>query len=296
MRRLVLFSLALLSGICALAQGSASSQLNSFRNSTPPPIKDDLKSVPSKTLKVVILNDGTLVDELIKDAVEKGWYISPFEYISPEQFAKERTDTSSFFLIRAGKNAGWKEDSGMDYLSFRKGSAEASEDASKMQDIITLPLSPADDMEGRALPFIPAYVSIIQKHIEKVMEKSINAYRGMTLYNDIFSDGEYDAAYFVEGDFAFDVTTDKLDKDSKGKARFVTAGEMEELLDDPAPNTIYSLVLCPADPTLGSSNAYQMLICPDTGELVYYHKHHITKNKTAGFSKIEYLSILKYFK
>jgi len=296
MRRFVLISLALLTGICAAAQETATGQLNSFRNSTPPPIKDDLKSVPSKTVKVVILKDGTLVDELVQDAVEKGWYISPFEFITPEQFEKERTDTSCFFIIRAGKNAGWKEDSGMDYLSFKKGSADAANDASKMQDIITLPLSPDDDMDGKSLPFLPSYISIIQKHIEKVMDKNINAYRGMTMYNDIFSDGEYDAAYFMEGDFAFDISADRLSKDSKGKASFVNAEKMEELLENPAPNTIYSLVLSPANPNLGSSNAYQMLICPDTGELVYYHKHHITKNKTAGFSKIEYISILKYFK
>jgi len=296
MRRIAIITLAILSGICAMAQGTAQGQLNDFRNSTPPPYKDDLKSVPSKTIKVVLLNDNTLTDALLKDAIEKGWYISPYEFITTEDFDKVKTDTSSFFILRAGKNAGWKEDSGMDYLSFKKGHPDAEKDLSKLTDIITLPLSADDDIEGKALPFIPAYISIIQKHIEKVMEKSINAYRGMTMYNDIFSDGEFGAAYFSDGDFAFDVNQDKLSKDSKGRAKFVTAEEMEELLDNPAPNTLYSLVLSPADPNLGSSNAYQMLICPDTGELIYYHKHRITKNKPAGFSKIEYLSILKYFK
>lgn len=270
--------------------------MNDFRNSTPPPYKDDLKDVPAKTVKVVLLNDNTLTDVLIKDAVENGWYLSPYEFITPGEFEKIKTDTSAYFILRAGKNAGWKEDSGMDYLSFKKGSPEAEKDLSEMTDIITLPLSPDDDTEGKVFPYLPSYISIIQKHIEKIIEKNINAYRGMTMYNDIFSSGSYDAAYFREGDFAFDINQDKLTKDSKGKAKFADGEQIEELLENPAPNTIFSLVLCPSDPNMGSSNAYQMLICPDTGELVYYHKHRINKNKPAGFSKIEYLTILKYFK
>lgn len=297
MRRFFTLTLAtLLSCLCVSAQNTASGQLKDFRNTTPPPRKDGLKSVSAKILKVVVADDNTLIDGLVQDAVENGWYISPFEFITIEQFEKEKTDSSTFFLLRADKNAGWKEDSGMEYLSFRKGKPEATEDLNKMEEIITLPLAPVDDEEGVSLSYIPSYIAIIQKHIEKVMENSINAYRGMTMYNDIFKSGSYDAALFREGDFAFEVTPEKLSKDSKGKAKFADDEEIEAQLNQPEVGTIVSLVLQPTEPVMGSSFAYQMLICPESGDLVYYHKHRISKTKGAGFSKVEYLSILKYFK
>jgi len=297
MRRFVTLTLAvLLSCLCISAQETASGQLKDFRNTPPPPRKDGLKTVSAKILKVVVANDNTPADGLIQDAVENGWYISPFEFITIEQFEKEKTDSSMFFLIRADRNSGWKEDSGLEYLSFRKGDPDATEDLSEMEEIITLPLSPVDDEEGRALSYIPSYIAIIQRHIEKVMEKNINAYLGMSVYNDIFSSGSYSTALFRESDFAINITEEKLSNDSKGKAKFASDEEIEEMLENPAEGTIVSLVVQPNPPTVGSSFAYQMLICPYSGELVYYHKHKISKTKGAGFSKIEYMSILKYFK
>lgn len=296
MKRSITFIMAALLCFSAAAQSEVDQQLNSFRNSTPPPRKESLKDVPSKTLKVVLAGDESLMDMVIKDAVEKNWHLSPFEFITRDEFQTEKTDSTHYFLIRINKSAGWRDDSGLEFLSFRKGAPEASENMDEMKDIFSLPLGPEGEMPDRILPFIPAYITIIQKHIEQIIDKNINAYLGMAMYNDLFDRTKYDHGMFLQEDFSFSITPEKLASDTYDRARIVTADEMEEEMDSPSPRTLVSLVIYPTDPNLNSSNAYQMLICSDTQELVYYHKHKFTRNKSEGFTKIEYVTILKYFK
>ncbi len=296
MKRFITFIMTALLTVSAAAQNEVDNQLNSFRNSTPPPRKESLKDVPAKTLKVVLAGDDGLMDMVIKDAVEKNWHLSPFEFITPEQFQKEKTDSTHYFLIRVAKSAGWRDDSGLEFLSFRKGEPQAAGDIDQMKDIFSLPLAPEGEMQDRILPFIPAYISIFQKHIEKIIENNINAYLGMAMYNDLLDREKYNHGLFAEQDFSFGITPEKLASETNDRARMVTLEDIEDELDNPTPRTLVSLVVYPTDPNVNSSNAYQMLICSDTRELVYYHKHKFTKNKSEGFTKVEYLTILKYFK
>lgn len=282
--------------ISAAAQSEVDNQLSSFRNSTPPPRKESLKDVPAKTLKVVLAADDGMMDLVIKDAIDKNWHLSPFEYITPEQFEKEKTDSTHYFLIRVSKSAGWRDDSGLEFLSFRKGAPAAADDMDNMKDIFSLPLGPQGEMQDRILPFIPAYIDIFQKHIEQIIDKNINAYLGMSMYNDIFDREKFNFGLFAAEDFAFSITPEKLLSDTNERAKMVSIEDIEDEMDNPTPRTLVSLVVYPTDPNVNSSNAYQMLICSDTHELVYYHKHKFTKKKSEGFSKVEYLTILKYFK
>lgn len=270
--------------IAILTSVSVNAQPTKFADKKVPPRRENLKDLPGKVTKIVLLGDNSIMDLMIKDAVDKGWYISPFEFCSLSDFAKYKCDTNYYFLIRVKGLHRKEKEPAMEFLSLIKGNPEANKDMKKMPDILTLPLIPIGDEEGRIFSFIPSYISIIQNHIQKVIDKNLYAYLGTSFYADAINHAKDKKILFLESDFAFPETAQDLSKDFSDKAQFVTQEAMEDSISKATPATLVSLVLAPNISQKGSY-CYKMLISTDSRELYYYRKHKITKKNKAGFLK-----------
>src|SRR5690554_1619621 len=61
--------------------------------------KNTFATFGAKITKVVIPSTS-LADLMLRDAVNKGWRISPFEFCTMEEYNKIKEDTNYFFLLR----------------------------------------------------------------------------------------------------------------------------------------------------------------------------------------------------
>lgn len=249
--------------------------------------KDDFKDFPAKTTKVVLAEDNSLLDLMLKDAIEKNWYISPYEFCSMSEFENIKADTNYYFLIRVNGKMKKENEPSMEFLSLIKGGQAAEKGLSAMPEIISIPLQPIDDNEGRVFTYLPAFVNIIQKHVAKINSSILSAYIGIAAYADMMNGVNNKEILFGENDFAFEVSQEKMDKDFKGKARIVSEGTIDKALDDKAEDTLVSLIIAPIIEQKGSY-CYKMLISTDSQELFLYRKQKLGGKVKKGFNSEDY--------
>ncbi len=281
MKKIALFLVTLLFSVSIFAQPI------DMATKEVPPRRENLKDFIGKTTKIVLSGDNSLLDLLLKDAVDKGWYVSPFEFCSVEQFEKEKSDTNYYFLVRADGKIKKEKNNSIEYLSLLKGSNKVKNGIENMPEILSLPLQFSDNEDGKVFMYLSSYIKIIQTHVQKVINNNLYAYLGMLMYTDAIESATDKNLMFLDGDFAFPVTEVELERDFKGKGRFVSEKEMDRAITDGTPNTIVSLIIAPASEKSGVY-CYKMLISTDTQELLFYRQHKISKKNGAGFLKEDY--------
>lgn len=242
-------------------------------------------NIPEKTTKVVLAGDNSMTDLLYKNAIQKGWYISPFEFCTYQEFDKIKCDTNYYFLLRI-ESFSKKGDSSMEFITFIKGDQKAVDGIEKMPEVLSLPIFSEKDREGRIFSYLPAYINIFQSYIASVASGEIYP----SFYNRVVTKPLKETwnktIFFREDDFAFPVTQDMLNKKFNGKAHLVTQEEIDDAIDSERPNTLVSLVVAHSEPIKGSY-CYTMLISTDTYDLYFYKKHKISKWRKIGFSKMD---------
>lgn len=252
--------------------------------------KEDLKDFTAKTTKVVLSEDNSLLDLMLKDAIEKEWYVSPFEFCSKEEFDKIKSDTSYYFLMRVNGAFSKESEPAMEFLTLLKGGPEALKGLNEMPEILSMPLQPINDSEGKIFTFLPSYINIIQAHVLKVTRNVLSAYIGISAYTNLMDGATDKKILFSSDDFSFKVTDEKLEKDFKGMAKFATEEEIDKALADKASNTLVSLIIAP-NINQNGSYCYKMLISTDSRELYLYRKHKMTGKNGRGFLTEDYRRI-----
>lgn len=241
-------------------------------------------NIPEKTTKVVLAGDNSMTDLLYKNAIQKGWYVSPFEFCDYEEFDRIKCDTNYYFLLRIKSFSKKGNLPTMEFITFVKGSQKAADGIEKMPEVLSLPIFPEEDKEGRIFAYLPAYINIFQSYIGSVASGKIYP----SFYNRVIAGPLEEACnktiFFREDDFAFPVTQEMLDKKFDGKARLATQEEIDDAIDSGRPNTLVSLVVAHPEPVKGSY-CYKMLISTDSYNLYFYKKHKISKRRKAGFLK-----------
>lgn len=241
-----------------------------------------IRDFQSKVTKVVLPSENGMTDLLIRDAVEAGWFISPYEFCSLEDFERLKGDSTYYFLIRVNGRHSRENEPAMEFLSLVKGGAEAARGLDAMPEILSLPLQPIGDEQGRIFAFLPAYVKIIQAHVLKVIRENRNPFAGVNDYAAGVDGNPDRTILFGENDLAVPGDAALLDEWFGGRARTASVAEVEGALQRAAADTLVSLVLAPEINQRGSY-CYKMVISADTGELLFFRKHRMTARNGAGF-------------
>ncbi|MCF0166051.1 MAG: hypothetical protein HUJ89_02580 [Bacteroidales bacterium] len=284
MKRLVLFFLLLIlsAGLDAQRMNfTVSNSISAFERPVPPR-KEHLRDFPEKTLRVVSMGDNTMTDLFFVNAVKKGWFISPFEICSPKEFETLKRDSSCYFLTRIIQLHSKSGKPVMECMALLKGSISCKEGIENMPVIMTLPMLPMDDSEGRIFPYLHSYVSIFQYHIQSIIDRTFYAYLGMNRYSAIPKEFESYRILMAREDLPADMTQETLTKIMGTNAVLCGTDEIAKALNERAENTLVSLVVAPTEPER-KTFAYKMLISAKTGELAFYAKHRLPSKKGSGF-------------
>ena len=244
--------------------------------------KEEIGMFKNSTTCVVLENGSISYNVYIKDAVQKYWKTTNFEFIDQAEFEKRRFNTKYSFLALM-KGVFDKDPGGIsyNYLSLVLGSSAT--DMTNMPEICSIPLSYSDDNSmdyGYAIPSIVKFMQIHAKNIEnKRFSISIQGfafYNGSTSFKD-------KVLLLNKNMMAPDVnTTDKIALVYPYYVKLLSTSDIEaELKSNPA-NTLFNFHVGPTM-NAGSGKCFDMIFDVE-GNLYYYSDRKITNENVDGFN------------
>lgn len=233
----------------------------------------------------VVLTGSALYDGVLQDEVAARWRISPYEYCTIDEFNSLKGSDKYYFLITTKGQFKKEAEPSLQFLTLVKGGSNASKGIDEMLEIVSMPISSADDPSGRELVFLPVFLTIIQEYTLDSMDRDYSAYLGLSNYTSNISKASEKNIVFSENDIAPNVEMGDC-------ASFNVTDEdsADEMIMNNAQNTLVSYVVAPSEPVNGSF-CYKMLIDAQTYELYYYRKHRISAKSGAGFLPYDIRSI-----
>ena len=243
--------------------------------------KEDLMDLNSKTL-MVVLENNSMIDLTLKQSVEKEWKLSKVEFCDLNQFEKIKTDTSYYFLIRVKGIFKKEREPSIEFLSLLKGGEEAYMGLDEMYDVLSLPFQQIDDPDGYIIPYIDAYINIIQSHVLRVQKKKIAATLGLSWYSNRLQELKGKEILVNELDLSNTITEGEANKILKESGRVVEEDIIYEAIDNKKANTAYTICIGPEVEKQGSY-CYKMVVSADSHDIYYYRKQKVNAKNPKGF-------------
>jgi hypothetical protein len=235
----------------------------------------------SKTC-IVFENGISFYNAYIKDAVQKYWKSTDYEFIDQHEFEKRRSDPKYSFLVLI--DGVWDKDPGgvsYSYMSLVLG--DASNNLTRMPEFCSVPLSYSGDNETDYEYAVPTIVKFMQIHVKNLEKErfpiSIN---GLKYYNK--STGFKDKVLLLNKD-KMAVNADSPEKIKTVYPYFVkllTAEEIQaELVTNPT-NALFHFHVGPPQ-NAGAGKCFEMIFDME-GNLYYYNSRKITNDNPDGFN------------
>ncbi|MBR7157871.1 MAG: hypothetical protein IKD16_05690 [Bacteroidales bacterium] len=243
--------------------------------------KEDLKDLNSKTL-MVVLENNSMIDLTLKQAVEKEWSLSKIEFCDLDKFEKIKTDTSYYFLIRVKGIFKKEREPSIEFLSLLKGGDEAYLGIDQMYDVLSLPFQQIDDPDGYIIPYIDAYINIIEAHVLRVQKKKIAATLGLSWYSNRLQELKDKIILVNEVDLSDIVSKEEANDILKKSGKVVEEDEIYDAIDNKKANMVYTICIGP-DVEKQGSYCYKMVVSADSHDIYYYRKQKVNSKNPKGF-------------
>ncbi len=232
----------------------------------------------------VVLEDGTISYNIfIKDAVEKHWNTTDYEFIDKEEFEEKRFDSRySFLVLLQGKDE--KDPGGVTYefLSLVLGSG--APEISDMPEFVSIPLSYSGDKNAEYGYAIPAMVKFIQRHVRLLDNKRLFISLLDLKYYNYSSKFRDKALLLCEEHMAEEVgTLFKIKEAYPSYVELLTIPLLEEKLETNPENTLFLHHVGPGELTR-VGKCFEMIFDTE-GNLYYYNQRQITNASEDGFNK-----------
>lgn len=251
--------------------------------------KDNLKDIESKILYIVIDNNS-LESLALKEAVENNWILSKYEFIDQNKYNNIKDNSQDYFIIKTEGKFKKEKEPGIEFLSLVKGGKTSNDGTIQdVADIISLPMQSSEESDGTVVPFLGAYIKIMQDYVQRVQKNKISAHIGLSWYSNRLKEIKNKNILINEEDLA-DQDEDLSDI-MVSQIKIVEEDKIEKALNEKTPQTLVSLSVAPLHPLVGSY-CYKMLISTNTNELYYYKKQKITTKNPKGFTRDDFKAIV----
>lgn len=260
----------------------------------PFPSADEIKQfVNSKTCVVLEANTMSVYNTYIRKAINGYWKITPFEFITSDDFESRRHDPAySFILLTETKYE--KDKSGTVYYFLNLLQGKNVEEIGKMPEVCAVPLAVAgvDDLEyGYKLG---AVLSFIQNHALRISENPLlTGRRYLRFYNSYSPEVKKKVLLLRKEDLAPDVNTEeKIKAVYPGKFEIVGDEEIIRAVQEKAEGKLILHKVGPSE-NRASGICFKMLIGTDDAQMYYYNEHIISKTYPDGFLSSDFKRIAK---
>jgi len=242
----------------------------------------------SKTC-VVLENSGMFYNVYIKDAVQKYWKLTEFEFIDQQEFEKRRFDSKYSFLVLM-KGVFDKDPSGVSYSYINLVLGDPANNMTDMPELCSIPLSYSEEDNIDYGYVIPAIVKFMQKHAKNLERNRFRiSLSGLRYYNGT-ANFKNKVLLFNKEMMASDANSpDKIKEVYPYSFRLLTSAEIQaDLIANPT-NTLFNFHVGPAQNS-GAGKCFEMIFDVE-GNLYYYNFRKVTNEKGDGFSKQDFLRI-----
>ena len=240
--------------------------------------KYKISDFTAKTLKVVLPGSDWL-DALLREEVQHGWTLSPYEFCTVEEFDALHASDQYYFLMIVSGQFRKEKTPGIDLLTVLKG---GDADIDRLLEVVSLPFGPDEGLSGRESSFLGPLLNIVQRRVEMAMESDLKGYLGIPSTILLGRDSKHKTILFADSDIAISVTEIDRMKYFDENIKVVDEDEADEAMAEGSPWTLVSYVVAPEHPVNGSY-CYKMLFDAGSGELVYFRRHKISSRRPAGF-------------
>jgi hypothetical protein len=231
----------------------------------------------------VVLESGSIsYNVYIKDAVQKYWKSTEFEFIDQQEFEKRRFDSKYSFLVLM-KGVFDKDPGGISYSYISLVLGDVANDVTNMPELCSIPISYSDDNNIEYGYALPSIVKFIQKHANNLEKKRFNiSLSGLKYYNN--------PAGFKGKVLLLNKDMMAPDADSPEKIKTVypynvellTTSEIEAELEKNPVNTLFNFHVGPTQ-NAGAGKCFEMIFDVE-GNLYYYSSRKITNDNEDGFN------------
>ena len=251
--------------------------------------KKKISDFETKTTKVV-LGGNDMFNLALKNEVARRWRVSPYEFISPQEFESTRTNANYYFLVPLNVRQSKEEEPGLMVLSLLKGGSDNPKDADETINVIDFPICPADNPSGREYVFLPAFIDIIQDFVLDAIRSDMVSYGGLDSFPIKLGKASKMTIFISSDDLGKEVEVD-ASWEEKG-IEIVSEEEADRIFSEGRSGAIVSYVVAPDTPDK-SSLCYKMLISADTHEVFYLKKHKLGPAGDVGLQKKDMFFISK---
>lgn len=235
----------------------------------------------NSTTCIVLENGINPYNMFIKDAVEKHWKATPYEFINQAEFEIRRSDSKYSFLVLI-KSVYDKDPGGVSYNYINLVLGGDSKNMTNMPEFCSVPLLYSDDGNLDYEYALPAIVKFIQKHTKSLENnRFLISIRGLKYHN---SSGFRDMQLLMNKDkMAPDASTiEKISTTYPYFVKLLSSTEIKEEISANPKNALFHFHVGP-NKDVGVGKCFEMIFDVD-GNLYYYNSRKITNSKRDGFT------------
>jgi len=242
------------------------------------------------SITCVVLVDGNIFyNAYIKDAVQKYWKSTEYEFISLEEFEKRRNNSKFSFLLLTD-NAYDKDPGGVSYNCINLVLGDPKSTLTRMPELCSIPLSYSGDNDADYEYAIPAIVKFIQKHAKKLeTERFFISLKGLRYYNGSTEFKDKVLLLNKEGMAMYVDTPERIKMVYPYYIKLLSSSEIAAEISSNPSNALFLFHVGPAENS-GAGKCFEMIFDVD-GNLYYYNSRKITNDNKDGFNMQDFKSI-----
>jgi hypothetical protein len=255
-----------------------------FANSTE--IKLFLKST---TYVVEDGNPFSSFNDTIKSCMKKFWTITPYEFITVEEFeTKKLSNANSFIMLSEAEQYEDKVKCTYNFLNLILG---GTADLNKMPDLGSVPLSYVDVSEDEYLYKLGGILIFMQTHVKYASEHS--TIKPTLIDKDSKTDIKTKELWLLQAELPADLNTlEKIKEVYPFTVKLVTKEEINKAIADKNADVVYLHKVGP-EGTITGGKCWKFLVTAKEGEVLYYDGHIVTTSNPDAFLKSDFKAIAK---
>lgn len=242
----------------------------------------------SKTC-IVMENDYVSYSVNIKDAVQKYWKSTAYEFINPEEFERRRFDSKfSFIVLTKGVFA--KDPGGVSYTYIRLVLGGPAKEVTQMPEFCSIPISYTDDTNNDYEYLMPAIIKFMQKHVTKLEKRHLLiALNGLRYYNGFLAFNDK-VLLLNKARVAGNANTpEKIHTVYPYAVKLLTIEDIRAELAKSPENSLFNFHIGPP-PNSAAGKCFEMIFDVE-GNLYYFHSRKITNENEDGFNLDDFKNI-----
>lgn len=245
---------------------------------------EDIKTF-LRTTTYVVLEDNPMSEYnfKIKEAVERSWKITPYEFITVTQFEEMRGDISKSFLVKLQvKFTGDKLEATYHFLSVVLGAAVRRH--TDLPDIVSVPLGYSSVPEDSYVYKLESLIRFAQNHV-RILDQNPNLIKSNIFqhYNKFRKETRNKELWLLEKDLEKNVRSlADIRKNYPHTVRIVTPEDIEKAIKEKNENVVFLHKVGPEGTRL-QARCYKILIGAGDDQFYYFDYHMINKKRGDGF-------------